>query len=230
MKKILLTMFFVLTLVLMYLATPSNAKAENYTTFEIMEFENDDVYLMDSWTFERQNAYMNSLNRYKKKMFGWNKFYAYKKEPFDYVSETLYHVKNMGSAEITHTFQYSEVHEETIQRSVKGSLAVDTSYQDESKSKTESSKFKFGLESELEFEYKQTNKNKTTQSDNVKITIAPESELFIRVLGKGYLYSGVARKYFFWIVSKEGAFEYVIITTEFFSIEIEPIEDMGGTY
>ena len=156
-------------------------------------------------------------------MFGWNKVYAYEKEPFDYIAETLYHVKNLGTEEITHTFMYSETYEETIQRSVTGSLEIDTSYTDEKKSKTNPSKFKFGLESELKFEYKQTNKTKTTQSDNVKIIVAPESELYIKVIGKGYLYSGLARKYFFWVVTKEGGFEYAIITTEYYSIDIEPI-------
>lgn len=224
MKKILLTTFFIIALMIMFLSNIKRTNAEAYTTFESIEFEND-VVLLDSWSFERKNAYQNSLKQQKKKMFGWNKFYAYEKEPFDFVAETLYHVKNLGTQEITHTFMYSETYEETIQRNVTGSLEVDMDYTDETKSKTNPSKFKFGLESELKFEYKQTNKTKTTQQDNVKIVIAPKSELFIKVIGKGYLYSGVAKKYFFWITVKDGGFEYVIITTEYYSIDIKPIEE-----
>ncbi len=223
MKKILITTFFVIALTISSFILSKKTNAENYTTFENIKFEND-VALLDSWSYERKNAYYNVLNKQKRKMFGWNKVYAYEKEPFDYVAETLYHVKNLGTEEITHTFMYSETYEETIQRNVTGSLEVDVENTSEEKSKTNPSKFKFGLESELKFEYKQTNKTKTTQSDNVKIVIAPESELFIKVIGKGFLYSGLARKYFFWIVVKDGGFEYVIITTEYYSIDIEPIK------
>ena len=222
MKKILLTTFLIITLSIFAFSFKEKVNAENYTTFESIKFEND-VVLLDSWSYERRNAYYNVLNKQKRKMFGWNKVYAYEKEPFDYIAETLYHVKNLGTEEITHTFMYSETYEETIQRSVTGSLEVDVENTKENKSKTNPQKFKFGLESELKFEYKQTNKTKTTQSDNVKIVIAPESELFIKVIGKGYLYSGLARKYFFWIVAKDGGFEYVIITTEYYSIDIRPI-------
>ena len=223
MKKILITTFFVIALTISSFILSKKTNAENYTTFENIKFEND-VALLDSWSYERKNAYYNVLNKQKRKMFGWNKVYAYEKEPFDYVAETLYHVKNLGTEEITHTFMYSETYEETIQRNVTGSLEVDVENTSEEKSKTNPSKIKFGLESELKFEYKQTNKTKTTQSDNVKIVIAPESELFIKVIGKGFLYSGLARKYFFWIVVKDGGFEYVIITTEYYSIDIEPIK------
>ena len=224
MKKILLTMFLFLTLFVLNFIS-SNVQGEEYTTFEQITFLND-VKLMDSWTYEMTNSFNNELNKQKRKMFGWNKYYVYEKEPFEYVAETLYHVKNLGSKEITHTFSYSESYEETIQRNVTGSLKVDVSNGKDTKSddKKSTSKFKYGLESELKFEYKQTEKTKKTEEDNIKIVIAPESELYIKVVGKGYLYSGVAKNYFFWVTTHSGGFEYVIITTEYYSIDMEGIE------
>ncbi len=220
-------MFFIFTVAFLSNITSKNAKAEAYTTFERIDFKNEDVILMDEWSYERENSYLNMLS--KNKMFGWDLFYAYQKEPFEFLGETMYHVKNAGYEDIVHTFSYSESYEKTIQRSVKGQLELEIADKKKNKKDKKEEEFKFGLEGKLEFEYKQTEKTKTTESDTVKITVAPGTELFIKVMGKGYLYSGAARKFFMWIKSKEGSFEYVIITTEYYSIEMNPIEGYEGS-
>ncbi len=218
MRKIILVMFFCAFLFI--ISTSLNSVyAESYTTYESIIFENEGIVMLDSWSYLIESSYMNKLS--KGKMFGWNVFYSYKKEPFTFISETLYHVKNSGLKEITHTFKYEESEELQIQRSVKGNLEVGLDYTKEQK---KISKFKFGLESKLEFEYKETSKNKTTKTDTVKIIIAPNSELFIKVQGKGYLYQGVAKKYFLFITTKSGGFEYCIITTEYYSIDMTIID------
>ncbi len=215
-------MFFISVFLIPAVSKPKIASAEQYTHFENIDFENE-VILMDEWSCERENAYLNMLK--KKMMFGWDLYYAFHKEPFSYLGETMYHVKNAGSNEIVHTFTYSETYEKTVQRSVKGSLELELSDKNKTKKDKEENEFKFGLENKLEFEYKQTDKTKTTESDQVKITVSPGTELFIKVMGKGYLYSGAARKFFFFIKTKEGAFEYVIITTEYYEIEMNPIDN-----
>jgi len=190
----------------------SKVEAEQYQTFESIKFEND-VTLMDEWTEYQEETYYSRLG--KTKMFGWNIYYSLKKEKFSYVGETLYHVKNNGFSDVVHTFKYEETTEDTIQRTTKGSIELSGSGSKE--------KFKFGLESELEYEYKESKKTKTTQTDTVKIVISPKSELYIKVMGEGYLYQGVARQYIFFIKAKEGGFEYAIITTEYYSIDIEEL-------
>ena len=221
MKKILIAMF--LFLFILFVSTaPRIAYAEKYTTFEEIDFENDYVILLDSWDTNMETYYLSYLNNHP--MFGWDIYYTLRKEPFTFIAETLYHVKNLGSESIQHTFKYEESYEDTIQRSVKGDLKVTGSYSENSKKGTP--EFKGGLEAKLEFEYKQSNKTKTTESDTVKITVAPNSELFIKVEGKGYLYQGVAKKFFFFVNTNKGGFEYAVITTEYYSIDIKEIE--GG--
>ena len=222
MKKILLSIFLLLLMTAFYICS-KNAYAEKYTTFEEINFENDYVLLLDTWDINKENMYLDNLNKHP--MFGWDIYYTLRKEPFTYTAETLYHVKNLGSKEIQHTFKYEESYEETIQRSVKGDIKVSLSYSENSKKGTP--EFKGGLESKLEFEYKQSLKTKSTESDTVKIVVAPDSELFIKVKGKGYLYQGVAKKFFFFIPTTKGGFEYVIITTEYYSIDMEPLNTLN---
>jgi len=218
MKKIIISMFFIL-LILVCVFMPKSVEAETYTTYQEMVFDDSDVELIDNWSYMTYNGYLAKL---KKKGFGWSVYYATKKAKFSFVAETLYHVKNSGLEEITHTFKYEESYEETIQKSVKGSLETEVSY---NKEKKKESKFKFGLESNLDFSIESTEKTKTTETDTVKIIIAPNTELFIKVQGEGVLYQGTARRYFFWIKGKEGAFEYAIITTEYYSIDMNVIDE-----
>ncbi|MCB9498658.1 MAG: hypothetical protein H6687_02080 [Bacillales bacterium] len=211
MKKVLFTAFFCVFLLCLS-SGMKEVKAENYRYFQSIEFENEDVVMMDEWPDHQTEAYELKLPR-ERKMFGWYTYYSCKKEPFKYVADTIYYVKNDGTESIIHTFKYEESEEKTVQKTASGSLKV-------SGSQTTKNKFKYGLDGELEYEYEETTKSKVTETDQVKVTIAPNSTLYIKVMGEGYFYQGVAKKYFFWAVSKRGAFEYVIITTEYYSIEI----------
>lgn len=224
MKKILITMFLFLFILYLSFEKATIIEAEKYTTFEEIVFENDYVTLLDTWNEGDDEYYLGFLN--KRPMFGWDIYYTLRKEPFTYIAETLYHVKNQGKENIQHTFKYEESYEDTIQRSVKGDIKVTASYSENSKKGTP--EFKGGLEEKLEFEYKQSRKTKTTEEDTVKIVVAPNSELFIKVKGKGYLYQGVAKKFFFFVNVSKGGFEYAVITTEYYSIDmvaLEPVVD-----
>ena len=220
MKKILIAMFLFMFMFCVSFVSSIGVDAEKYTTFEEIVFENDYVTLLDTWDSNLEVYYLSYLDKHP--MFGWDIYYTLRKEPFTYIAETLYHVKNLGRESIQHTFKYEESYEDTIQRSVKGDIKVTASYSQNSKKGTP--EFKGGLEAKLEFEYKQSNKTKTTESDTVKIVVAPNSELFIKVKGKGFLYQGVAKKFFFFINTSKGGFEYAVITTEYYSIDMEPLD------
>jgi len=134
-KKLYILASFFIILILTISSKNNNVLAEQYTTFEEINFEND-VVLMSDWTDYQEESYYNKLG--KVKMFGWNTYYSLKKEKFDFVAETLYHVKNNGYSDVVHTFKYEETYEETIQRTVKGSLEIDGSANnDKSSSKFE---------------------------------------------------------------------------------------------
>ena len=221
MKKIPIAMFLFMLIICIFFIPTKNVAAEKYTTFEEIIFENSYVTLLDTWDKSEEEYYLTYLTKHP--MFGWDIYYTLRKEPFTYIAETLYHVKNLGQDSIQHTFKYEESYEDTIQRSVKGDIKVSGSYSQNSKKGNP--EFKGGLEAKLEFEYKQSIKTKTTESDTVKIIVAPNSELFIKVKGKGYLYQGVAKKFFCFVNTQKGAFEYAVITTEYYSIDMEAIEN-----
>lgn len=202
---------FLFGLILVFFPSPLNTKAESYTTFQEINFDDDEITLMENWRSGFENAMLVHLPA-RHKMFGWDIYYEVKRKHFDYVAETLYYIENKGTKEVVHTYKYEGTEENTIQRSVKGSLELTGSGSKD--------KFKFGLESELEYSYEETVKSKSSETDSIKVTVAPKSTLKIEVKGEGYIYQGVAQKFFFWILSKKGAFEYVIISTEYYSINI----------
>ena len=215
-KKLLVAFLFALTLVFLSVSGNSTAYAESYTTYQEIHFDNDEeVTFIEFWS----NSTIDKMIKdyFKNKMFGWEVFYTERKKHFSYVSEILYSVKNTGRSNIIHTFKYEESNEETVKRKVKGSLELEGSY-------AKKSKFKFGLENELEYTYEQTSKTKQSTTDSIKVTVAPNSELVIDVRGEGYFYQGVAKKSAFFITVKKGAFEYIVITTEYYSINMWSLE------
>lgn len=215
MKKILILMLFLLCLLQTFIV---GVKAENYNSFEEVEFKNADVKFLDDWNEFDKDAAKKLVDYKKKKFIGWNKTFFHYKEEFEFIADTLYKVKNDGYKDITHSYKYVETFEETVMRSVSGNLEISTSV-------TKDKEFKFGLEGELEGEYKDTRKSSSTQTDNVKIDIAPGCTLIITIEGKGYVTQGYAKKFFFFIPVKEGGFEFVVITTQYYNIIMEKINE-----
>ena len=213
-KKILVAFLFALTL--MFVGTiGTNIKAESYDVFQEIAFKDGvNRTLIEYWN----EPYINqNLKKLEKKMFGWSIKYTNRRVPFTFISETLYSVRNTGSQSITHTFKYTESRESTIKRKTKGTLGVDGSY-------TSKSKFKFGLDAQLEYTYESTISNKQSTTDQVKVVVAPNSELRIDIRGEGYFYQGFASDHFFFIPTHKGAFEYVLITTKYYSINMWSVE------
>lgn len=216
-NKILVVFLFALILAFVTL-NGTNVKAESYDTFQEMTFKDGEHRtLIEFWN----EPYINmSIKNLPNKMFGWTIRYTHQKVPFTFISDTLYSVRNTGSESIVHTFKYTEQNDRTISRKCKGSLGVDGQY-------SSKSKYKFGLDAKLEFTTESTISRKVSTTDQVKVTIAPNSELRIDVRGEGYFYQGFAKYSFFYIQSHKGAFEYIIITTKYYSINMWGLD--GGT-
>lgn len=213
-KKILVAFLFALTLTLVGI-TGTNVKAESYDVFQELTFKDgENRTLIEFWNepYIKQN-----LKKLGNRMFGWIIYYTNRRVPFTFISETLYSVRNTGKESITHTFKYTESRESTIKRKTKGTLGVDSSYS--------KGKFKFGLDAQLEYTYESTISNKHSTTDQIKVVIAPNSELRIDMRGEGYFYQGFASDYFFFIPTHRGAFEYVLITTKYYSINMWTVED-----
>ena len=214
MKKLLIAFLFALASITFALGTTKLvcAKADGYGTFQRMTFDNgDSVDYIQDWSDKYINDMLNK--NFKKKMFGWDVYYTVKGKHFFFVDETLYSVRNTSNETITQTFKCKETSEDTIKRKVKGSLEV-------SGSATVKQLFKFGLEGKLDYSYERDTKTTTLEENDLKLKIGPNTELRIDVRGEGYFYQGVARKTAMWIPFKKGAFEYVVITTKYYSINM----------
>ena len=213
-KKILVAFLFALTLVFVSLIS-TNIKAESYDTFQEITFKDGEHRtFIEFWN----EPYIDlKIKRLEKKMFGWSIEYTQRRVPFTFISETLYSVRNTGKEDITHTFKYTESRDMTISRKTKGSLGVDGDYKS-------NSKFKFGLDAKLEYTYESTISNKHSTTDQIKVIVAPNSELRIDIRGEGYFYQGVAKHTFFFIPNHKGAFEYILITTKYYSINMWSLE------
>ena len=209
-KKILVAFLFALTLIFVSISNTS-INAESYETFQEITFKDGEHRaFIEFWN----EPYIElRLKRLDKKMFGWSIEYTNRRVPFTFISETLYSVRNTGREEITHTFKYTESRDTTISRKTKGTLGVDGQY-------TSKSKFKFGLDAKLEYTYESTISNKHSTTDQIKVIVAPNSELKIDIRGEGYFYQGIAKHTFFFIPDHKGAFEYILITTKYYSINM----------
>ncbi len=214
MKKTLIAFLFALTSITVFLFSSDllYARADDgYGTFQSMTFDNGEyIEYIKYWSNDKINNLINK--NFKKRMFGWDVLYTYRGKHFHFIDETLYSVRNTSNEAITQTFKTKATEEEVIKRKVKGSLEVNGSGIVKS--------FKFGLESQLEYTYEKNTTTTTLEENEMKLKVAPFSELRIDVRGEGYFYQGVARKTALWIPFKKGAFEYVVITTKYYSINM----------
>ncbi|MCR5740850.1 MAG: hypothetical protein K6G38_00090 [Gammaproteobacteria bacterium] len=215
-KKIMVAFLFAFSLLLLGLCGSTTTYAESYDTYQDIEFDRGKIVsYIEYWNDEYINTHIGELEN---KMFGWDISYTIRKLHFNYIAETLYSVKNTGRSNIIHTFKYEESTEDVVKRKVKGSL--DISY-----SETKKGQYKYGLEDKLEVSIERTTKTKQATTDSIKVTVAPYSELSIDIRGEGYFFQGFAKKCFFYIPIKKGAFEYVVITTEYYSINMWSLEN-----
>lgn len=214
MKKTIIAFLFALTSLTVFLFSSDllYARAEDgYGTFQSMTFDNGDyVEFIKYWNNDKINSLINK--NFKKKMFGWDVLYTYRGKHFHFIDETLYSVRNTSDEAITQTFKTKSSNEEVIKRKVKGSLEISGG--------ATVKQFKFGLESHLEYTYEKNTTTTSLEENELKLKVAPYSELRIDVRGEGYFYQGVARKTAFWIPFKKGAFEYIVITTKYYSINM----------
>ncbi len=214
MKKTIIAFLFALTSLTVFLFSSDlmYARAEDgYGTFQSMTFDNGDyVEFIKYWNNDKINTLINK--NFKKKMFGWDVLYTYRGKHFHFIDETLYSVRNTSDEVITQTFKTKSSNEEVIKRKVKGSLEISGG--------AAIKQFKFGLESHLEYTYEKNTTTTSLEENELKLKVAPYSELRIDVRGEGYLYQGVERKTAFWIPFKKGVFEYIVITTKYYSINM----------
>ena len=215
MKKVIAIFLFTIIICTSIIIPLKNVYGESYKYFQSMNFDGEDISLIDSWSTDKLNQYKRFVS--EPKFMGWDIYYLHKRQHFTFVSDTLYKITNTGTSEIVQTYKYVQSETTTIGKSSKGTISLSGS------GTNSKSKFKLGLDSKLEIKYEESVKVSETETDQIKIVVAPNSYLTVTKEGEGYFCQGVAQNHFMWVKTQYGAFEYVIVTTEHYAIHLKTI-------
>lgn len=199
---------------LCWFAFPLTVKADQYLSYQEIVFENDDAKLLEDYS---ATDYTNGYREINKRMFvGWRHKVIHKQEPVDYIAETKLKITNNGFSTIKHTITLTTKSETKFQITASGKIGIDI--------KGDIKKFKGSLDAEIKTEIQYT--KTTTQSETFEfvIIVDPGTYVTIKTRGEGVVSNGVARHYFFWMMTDEGGWETFTITTEYFEIIKEKLQ------
>ncbi len=215
MKKVIAIFLLSIILGMALVLDTKNIYAESYKYFQSMNFDGEKVDLIDTWSTDKLNSYKRYVS--SPKFMGWDIHYLYRRQHFTFISDTLYKITNTGSSEIVQTYKYVQSETRAIEKSSKGTISLSGSVGGGKE------KYKLGLDSKLEIKNEESIKISETETDQIKIVVAPYSYLTVTKEGEGYFYQGIAQNHFFWVKTQYGAFEYVIVTTEHYAIHLKGI-------
>ena len=184
-------------------------KADDYTTYQDIEFVNAGAKLLEDYRAADYEKYYGKMK--KKRFWGWRTFIVYKNEELNYTSETLYVIINEGDTAIEETIKLTK--EKTVKRqySVTGSLGLSSggTYKG----------FKLGLDQEIGTKATTTVTSNVEEVYTMKMDIDPGTKMMIKICGEGKITNGVGKYYRFYKNVKKGGWEIFVITTEYYSIE-----------
>lgn len=154
--------------------------------------------MLSSYSSDELNSIIKQ--KCKRKFYGWRISYINQRVKCKFISETVLSTYNDGTSAIK--YKVSEVKTKVYKTSISATGSIGTTVKGEIK------KFKGDLSQSLKLtgEYSQTVEIKNTES--LEIEVDPNTRLTMYLAGEGYLYTGVARFYQFWIGRYKGGFEY----------------------
>lgn len=202
-------LFLVSLMFLMMCLFIENAQANDYSTFQDIEFEHKGAKLLENYANSDYKKYYNKLG--KKRFWGWRTYIVYEDEECHFVRETLYVIINDGDTAIDDTISFERG--ETVKRhySATGSLEVGANGTLKG--------FKLGLEQEIGTEQTKTVTQSFEEKYTVKIKVDPQTKLIISISGEGKVSNGVGKYYRFYKNVKKGGWEIFTVTTEYYCIE-----------
>jgi hypothetical protein len=214
MKKLLILQL----IILMAILSTRTVQAADYLAFQKTEFKHSGPRFLNAYTKAMYDEYYPKVT--KRKFWGWRTHTAYKTETVYYTRETLYYIHNEGESPITETFRFEE--NETIKKqyNASGSLALDES--------GEVYGFKLGLESKLDHSMSASSTTTKQEEITIKVIVDPGTRLTVTVEGEGEVSNGVAAYYSFWVRLRKGGWEIFTITTEYYSLVKEEIDETAS--
>ena len=203
-KCVLLGLLF-----LFYSVMGHTVKADDYRTYQEIEFEHSGGMLISHFSDHDFETYYSRLSG--KRFWGWRTYIAHENEEVYFTRDTLYVIKNGGDTAIEESIKlFSEA---SVKRhyAVKGNLELSGGGTVEG--------FKLGLEEQLGTEMSKTVTTTLEETYQIKVLVDPGTTLIIQIKGEGYVTNGVGKYYRFWTEVRKGGWEIFTVTTEYYSIE-----------
>lgn len=207
----------VVCLMLVFLSSffMKESSANEYLTYQDIEFEQHGAKLLESYSNGEYIRYYDKLS--KKKFWGWRTYIRYENEKVTFLKDTLFVITNEGESPITETFSIKTEENVKKQYSVTGTLGLDVSASDKG--------FKLGLEENLKFSITTTVYKEVQEDFEIKVLVDPMTRLTVEVRGEGKVSNGIAKYYRFFKNVKKGGWEIFVVTTEYYSLNKELIDE-----
>ena len=209
-KLLILTIFLFLTTF-----SVQSINANEYSNFQDYEFEHSGMYFLSSYTDDMYEEYYEMIP--KRKFWGWSILTAYETEKIYYTKETLWVIHNEGFTPVIQNFSFTSEDSVKKQYNVSGDLGLEGS--------GSAMGIKLGLDEKLSYSITATTNSKIEEEFDMKIQVDPNTKLFIEIKGEGKVSNGVAKYYRFWRNVKKGGWEVFLVTTEYYSIRKEVIDE-----
>ncbi|QWB99329.1 hypothetical protein KHQ88_03975 [Mycoplasmatota bacterium] len=203
MKKLLLLVLFFMSLGLFV-----GVSAEEYTNYQEIIFEEDDVELLKDFSSSDYKKYYKKTK--KRKMFGWRLHVVNKNEPLEFIAETKIKIFNDGTTPITYKIGLESKEETKTQISATGSIKVSGSGSNK--------KFKGSVDANIKASISTTKTQTNKENFNFNIMVDPLTYVSIVTRGTGEINNGVGSYYFFWGRTKKGGWETFTVMTEYYEI------------
>lgn len=189
--------------------------ASEYESFQKMEFKYPGASLLEHYT---QKMYTDAYKKIDYRQFwGWALYTKYKTEPVIYTKDTMYVIVNEGTTAITETFVFKSVETQKRQYTVSGNINL--------KAKGELYSVELGFEEELDWEIINTTTDSYTENIEIKVHVDPMTKLTVEICGEGKISNGVAKYFRFFRSVRKGGWEVFLVTTEYYSIRKEAINE-----
>lgn len=177
-----------------------------------LAFQSMDIYggkLLKDYTDEDYSQYYKKVNN--RKFAGWNAYELSNGAKTYYISHTVFSYYNTGTSAIEYTYTSTVTSTKKISYSASGTIKFNASGTVKG--------FKGGLDTTLKLDY--SNDETVVEKEEIKMTFKcdPDTRVIMYIAGEGYLYNGVAKKYFFWCNTETGGYEYFITATEYQVLE-----------
>ena len=191
------------------------AQAGDYLTYQEITFEHSGAKLLEKYSNSNYDKYYEKLE--KRRFWGWRTYVVYENEKAYFIKETLYVIENQGESAIIETFSFESKEQVKKQYSTTGTIGLNI--------KGEEYGFKLGLEEELKYSITATKTTTIEEEFEIKVYIDPMTKLVVQIKGEGKVSNGVAKYYRFYKNVKKGGWEIFVVTTEYYSLVKEKIDE-----